>query len=318
MFVYVSCFTCRCRIGCFDAFSNVQKLQIIARINDCDNKNDQDSYLQSVIQYHGVARHRSRNETTESTPKPKTYSYENYVKFNGETTKLCKTAFVKLHGVSKKRVERLQKLLVQDKAPKDQRGRSAGSRHNVIPGDICFMIHNFIMSIRVHEMHYSVTKKRYFASNLNMKILHNMYNTKYRRSAVKYDFFVKYMHDNFNFGFGQPQVDVCGYCEERNTKLRNPALCDSVKRVAAGELSIHNRRAKKFYLKIREVEQLCKERDDVARFVFDYMQNLPLPHIPVQEIFYYRQLWVYEFCIHNLKSREAYFYSCLLYTSRCV
>lgn len=39
------------------------------------------------------------------------------------------------------------------------------------------------------------------------------------------------------------------------------------------------------------------------------MQNLPLPHIPVQEVFYYRQLWVFEFCIHNIKTGKAYFYS---------
>ncbi|KAJ4443182.1 hypothetical protein ANN_04832 [Periplaneta americana] len=189
---------------CFDAFSSEQKKQIISRIKECDNKNDQDSYLQCLIQYHAVERHRSRNKTTESTPKPKTYSYEYYVK-----------------------------------------------------------------------------------------------------SGVKYDFFVSCMHENFNIGFGQPQVDVCSYCEEMKTKLRIPALCDAVKRVAAGELSIHNRRAKKFYHKMQEVQQLCKERDDVAGFVSDYMSNLPLPHIPVQEIFYYRQLWVYEFCIHNLKSGEA-------------
>lgn len=39
------------------------------------------------------------------------------------------------------------------------------------------------------------------------------------------------------------------------------------------------------------------------------MQNLPLPHIPVQEVFYMRQLCIYEFCVHNLKTEKAVFYS---------
>lgn len=39
------------------------------------------------------------------------------------------------------------------------------------------------------------------------------------------------------------------------------------------------------------------------------MQNLPLPCLPVQEVFYYRQLWVNEFCIHNLSTEKATFYS---------
>lgn len=42
---------------------------------------------------------------------------------------------------------------------------------------------------------------------------------------------------------------------------------------------------------------------------FDYMQNLPLPVLPVQEVFYLRQLWVYEFCVHNMKTGKATFYS---------
>lgn len=38
------------------------------------------------------------------------------------------------------------------------------------------------------------------------------------------------------------------------------------------------------------------------------MQNLPLPTLPVQEIIYYRQLWVFEFCIHNMKTGKETFY----------
>ena len=38
------------------------------------------------------------------------------------------------------------------------------------------------------------------------------------------------------------------------------------------------------------------------------MQNLPLPCIPVQEMFYLRKLWLYVFGIHNLKDGTAKFY----------
>ena len=39
------------------------------------------------------------------------------------------------------------------------------------------------------------------------------------------------------------------------------------------------------------------------------MQNLPLPHIPVLEIFCLRQLWIYEFWIYDLKTGKSVFYS---------
>lgn len=48
--------------------------------------------------------------------------------------------------------------------------------------------------------------------------------------------------------------------------------------------------------------------DDTAVIAFDYMQNQPLPLIPVQEVFYLRQLWVNVFGIYNLKSNLADLY----------
>lgn len=38
------------------------------------------------------------------------------------------------------------------------------------------------------------------------------------------------------------------------------------------------------------------------------MQNLQLPHIPVQETFYLRQLCVYVFCLYDIKKNKAKLY----------
>ena len=48
--------------------------------------------------------------------------------------------------------------------------------------------------------------------------------------------------------------------------------------------------------------------DETTALCFDYMQNLPLPNIPVQEIFYMRQLWVNVFSIHDLKTNKSKIY----------
>lgn len=77
--------------------------------------------------------------------------------------------------------------------------------------------------------------------------------------------------------------------------------------MAVAELIVHKRRAYKFYKKQQEVTKLCSERDDVVRLVFDYMQNVPLPCLPVQEMFYLRNLWLFVFGIHNLKNNTAQF-----------
>ena len=141
--------------------------------------------------------------------------------------------------------------------------------------------------------------------------MHSLFLKKYPElgNKVKYEYYLKYFKENFQLRFGRPQVDVCSLCEELGTKLRNPNLNDNAKRVVAAELMVHKRRAKKFYNKLQEVQKLCKDDPRVAGITFDYMQNLPLPNIPVQEFFYYRQLWVYLFEIHNLTNSSGYFYT---------
>lgn len=41
---------------------------------------------------------------------------------------------------------------------------------------------------------------------------------------------------------------------------------------------------------------------------FDYMQNIPYPHIPITEMFYARQLWLYNFGIHRFSDGESFMY----------
>lgn len=44
---------------------------------------------------------------------------------------------------------------------------------------------------------------------------------------------------------------------------------------------------------------MAKENDNIACVSFNFEQNLPLPHIPTNDIFYLRQLWLYIFGVHD-------------------
>ena len=43
--------------------------------------------------------------------------------------------------------------------------------------------------------------------------------------------------------------------------------------------------------------EMSHENENIACFASDFQQNLPLPHIPTNDIFCLRQLWVYVFGI---------------------
>lgn len=65
---------------------------------------------------------------------------------------------------------------------------------------------------------------------------------------------------------------------------------------------------KNFYKKLKDISTVCVNEDKVGAICIDFMQNLQLPNLPVQETFYLRQLTVNVFCIHNLKDNTSVFY----------
>jgi hypothetical protein len=81
----------------------------------------------------------------------------------------------------------------------------------------------------------------------------------------------------------------------------------TAKRVAAAQLNVHKRRAAKFSRKMTEIKGKRLIYDTVTAVLIEYMQNLSLPSIPVQKIFYQRQLTIYVFNIHDFKFGTAKF-----------
>ena len=61
----------------------------------------------------------------------------------------------------------------------------------------------------------------------------------------------------------------------------------------------HLRSGEAFYSSLRTNTQLASSNSHIRAISFDFQQNLPLPHVPIGEVFYMRQLWLYLFGIHD-------------------
>lgn len=162
------------------------------------------------------------------------------------------------------------------------------------------LIRQHIESFPIHESHYSGKTLEYLDARVNLKIMYNLFESKHPNSSVPYSYYVKYFH--FNLRFGRPQIDTCCKCEELNVKIKSPSLGDAAKRAAVAKLLVHKGRAKKFYTSLKESVNECQNRDDLVALAFDFMQNVHLPEIPVQELFYLTQLTVSVFGIYNFKT----------------
>lgn len=135
--------------------------------------------------------------------------------------------------------------------------------------------------------------------------------TKQPESKVSLSFYWKHFKNNFNYPFGRPQVDTCCKCEELNLKIKSLHL-NVAKRTAVAELLVHRRMSKEFYntLKYERSEDGVKETN-VLSLAFDYMKTLSLPRLPIQELYYLRQLSVNIFSIHDIKSSTSKIYQYL-------
>lgn len=124
---------------------------------------------------------------------------------------------------------------------------------------------------------------------------------------LSYKFFWTFFNENYHdIGFGQPVKDACVTCEELNLKIKSSFLNENAKRAAVAELIVHKRKSKKFYASLKEITTQCvSEPEENVGICIDFMANISLPCIPVQDTYYLRQLTLNIFGVHNLATRQC-------------
>lgn len=286
---------CKCAKKCWETISENDKLENLAKLYNLATKNEQDIYLQGLISCKDIKR---RRVLKENPLRQKMFTYA--VQIGNEKKDVCHSAFLSLFGITKDRVKRLRDLLVLGKIPEDKRGKS--KTVNAMSSDEITAVISHISCFPAKESHYSSGIIKYLPADLSVKKMFRLYKEKYPGTRIKYEYYNKIFRENFALRFGRPAVDTCCLCESLDLKINSKTLNDVAKKVALAEKLVHKKRAKKFYNKLQEARQRSQEDETFLGICYDYMQNVSLPIIPVQEIFYLRQLSVSIFCIHNLKT----------------
>ena len=234
-----------------------------------------------------------------------------------------KKAFSSLHGISHRRVDSiLHRSRLSTTSPQDKRGKHT-NRPNRINRDIITQIDQHICSFPSKSSHYSRHDnhhKRYLSESLPVAKMHCLYLEKFEpvvaaeqslsgevKPLVKYEFYRERFNNHHNFSFGCPRSDTCPTCDEFELKIKE-ATDSTVKATLEAKRQLHHRKAERFYESLREHTSLAREDTTVATLSFDFQQNLPSPVLPVGEIFYARQLWLYNFGIHDCATNAGTMY----------
>ncbi|KAL5241699.1 hypothetical protein ACI65C_013355 [Semiaphis heraclei] len=310
---------CKCKLKCFDKICEEDRLGIIKSFNSISNKEKQDTYLCGLIKIKSVERKRPRTGVKNS----KSYIGNFLIRIGMIEYNVCKKALCSMHGITLSRVNRLQLCVKSNNlSPKDKRGKHV-KRTNIISDTILNQVSAHIKSFPARESHYSRESNsnvKYLPPELNLSIMHKLYLEKYEidvynkmqndeetKPIVKYDFFCRFFADNFNIRFGYPRTDTCQTCD-RLKNVIDVETNEESKMLLETEKQVHVSKAEFFYQDLKKYEKESKINNTTEVLCFDYQQNLPLPHVPAGDVFYKRQLWVYNFCIYSGKTGKSYFY----------
>lgn len=82
-----------------------------------------------------------------------------------------------------------------------------------------------------------------------------------------------------------PRSDTCAKCDELEKKIENND--GEFRNEILKEKQLHLKQANKFH-ELKKMYSVRARTGKVDMLSFDYMQNLPLPHIPTGDVFYAR------------------------------
>lgn len=157
--------TCKCNIKCSSNINAQTINEVWDYFYSLENKNSQDTYIQTLIEIKEVKRRRKQKDPGEKIGDDnddedklkRNHSYKYNLKIGGVLKNVCKNVFMKIHGITHNRLGRICQLSLQNTTPKDRRGQKRSG--NAVPGNVCVRIHNHICKYEVKETHYGWKQK---------------------------------------------------------------------------------------------------------------------------------------------------------------
>lgn len=258
------------------------------------SKIEQDAYILKFMKISDTKRKRRKELSSFKNPPVKDRLERISIKYfminsEGKQMPICSKSFESITCIKRRRLNLIGKRFLSSmENPTERRG---GSRLTDKDVDLSMSIFNHIQTFKMRKSHHTRkdTQRSYLPPELSVKKMWRLWKKDQKKKmqpkasySKYYDIFIK----KFNLGFGHPRQDVCSYCTEANTKIKNEKVDDTKKSLKI-DLVVHKARARKFF-------DLLKEKPQKTVVVcFDMMQNQPLPKLNVTDVFYSRQIWLY-------------------------
>lgn len=126
--------------------------------------------------------------------------------------------------------------------------------------------------------------------------------------AVKESYYRFIFCNEFNLKFHRPHSDTCNTCDRLNNLLKT-TRDDQARKNYTFQLELHHRKVESVTAAKNRDLEYCKQNSETARLIcFDLQKTLATPLLTTNKVYYLRQLWTYNLCIHDIVSGKSFMY----------
>jgi hypothetical protein len=223
----------------------------------------------------------------------------------GIDKEVCSVALANIFGITQSCLRWKRKhLAYEEHSSKDMSGKH-GNRPQKMKPEILDAVQKHISSFPARRSHCTQRNNRekvFLPENLNIRKMHQMFLADTGKPCTCKLYYSVFCNE-FNISFAYPRADTCSQCDECNTKLK------AATQEEAHRLTVQRNLHQAFYDLKKHVKLHCQSSANVFAIAFSFMQNLLVPNMTMNKMFYSRQAWHYVFSIHNIGTCEVVMYT---------
>ncbi|KAK3924824.1 Halomucin [Frankliniella fusca] len=144
------------------------------------------------------------------------------------------------------------------------------------------------------------TASKYLPSHLTLEAMHRNYKKKVEKPVSYWTY--RRVFKTLNLKFKQPNKDTCAKCDSYVMKIK---ICadETEKEKLLKEKELHLRKAESAYSLKRESRKRFEIDESKRVLIFDLEQCLPTPYLKCSEVYYARQLYVFNMTIYDTTTK---------------
>jgi len=296
----------KCRADCKNKIDLELQDKLFTNYWSMKDYNKRVSYIYGLITSSNK-KTQSKKECTPEKQKNRVKNFHYFVPKDGILISVCKICFLKIFGETAKFTRTICSKKVNSPVSHctpDKRGRA--EPHNKITPEVLKCVLDHINQLPSYESHYcrQETSKKYLPPYFTLQLAYNNY-LKTVENPVSRSIYVKYFK-LAGLKVKNPKKDTCSYCDRLKIQISNTNCSNEQKIILTNQQTQHHAEAEEAFNSKRN--DISTSVENTCVITFDLQQCLPTPSLESSVAFYKRQLWTYNFTVHNTVSSKAVCY----------